>query len=144
MKCCMFYYRIVSTTMDGLPPLHEVGQVFSCCELCVENKRCHLIILVVTFVLMTFDMITDWINWIEWYGIGGYDQYFFASMFETVFLCVAAVGTGLWIMEVCLIVKKLINIRRESLGRKTSTDHRNFNNYLPKPECRKYYKPEDL
>ena len=79
-------YRIVSATMEALPPLHEVGQVFSCCELCVENKRCHLIILVVTFVLMTFDMITDWINWIEWYGIGGYDQYFFASMFETVFL----------------------------------------------------------
>ena len=135
----MFYYRTVSTTMEALPPLHEVGQVFSCCELCVENKRCHLIILVVTFVLMTFDMITDWINWIEWYGIGGYDQYFFASMFETVFLCVAAVGTGLWIMEVFLIVKKLINIRRESHGRKTSID---FYEYLPKPEVRKDYIPE--
>ena len=54
----------------------------------------------------------------------------------------AAVGTGLWIMEVCLIVKKLINIRRESLGRKTSTDHRNFYEYLPKPEVRKYHKSE--
>ena len=138
----MFYYRIVSTTMDALPPLHEVGQVFSCCELCVENKRCHLIILVVTFVLMTFDMITDWINWIEWYGIGGYDQYFFASMFETIFLCVAAVGTALWIMEVFVIVKKLVNIRRECPGRKISSNNRNFYEHLPKPEVRTYYKPE--
>ena len=131
--------------MDALPPLHEVGSVFSCCELCTENTRCHWIILAITFVLMTFDMITDWINWIEWYGIGGYDQYFFASAFETIFLCVAAVGSGLWIIEVIVIIKKWINLRRKSQERKTPRGHKNLgarNESKPEDKMRLDWKPE--
>ena len=134
----------VSVTMDALPPLQEVGNVFSCCELCTENRRCHLIILAITLVLMTFDMITDWINWIEWYGVGGYDQYFFASMFETIFLCVAVVSTTLWIMEVIVIIKKWINIYRKDPERKTTAYDQNIferNKYILEPEVKNY--PED-
>ena len=83
--------------MDGLD-LHKVGHIFSCCEPCVKNKRCKQIMLVVTFLLITFDTVTDWINWIEWIGLGGYDQYYFVSIFQKFFLTVAAVGKdfGYW------------------------------------------------
>ena len=136
----------VSVTMDALPPLQEIGNFFSCCELCTENRRCHLVILVITFVLMTFDMITDWINWIEWYGIGGYDQYFFASVFETIFLCVAVVSTVLWIVEVIVIIKKWINIYRKRPQRKPTTNAQNFfKNYecMLESEVKNYLEDEE-
>ena len=119
--------------MDALA-LHEVGHIFSCCEPCVKNKRYKQIILIISFVLMTFDMVTDWINYLEWSKVGGYDQYYFVSIFQKAFLCVAAVGTGLWIIEVFVIAKKFINIYRESLERNKSVDRMQFHECLPKPE----------
>ena len=118
--------------MDGLD-LHEVGQVFSCCEPCVRNKRCKQIILVLTFVLMTFDTVTDWINWVQWSRVGGYDMYYFASIFERVFLCVAAVGTELWIIEVFVTIKKWINIYQENHQRSPPKYERKFHEFLPNP-----------
>ena len=129
--------------MDALPPLHEVGQVFSCCELCVENKRCHLIIPVVTFVLMTFDMITDWINWIEWYGIGGYDQYFFASMFETsisVRGCSWDRHCGSW--KYSLLLRSWLTLGVNVLEEKFPQIIEISMNIYPSRKCRTYYKPE--
>ena len=128
------HYRIISVTMDALPPLHEVGNVFSCCELCTANKRCHLIILAITFLLMTFDMVTDWINWAEWYGVGGYDQYFFANMFEKIFLGVAMAGTVLWIIEVFIIAKKWIKLIHKHPESNTTKEEGGFDEFLPKPE----------
>ena len=119
--------------MDGLD-LHEVGHMFSCCEPCVRNKRCKQIIFVISFVLITVDVITDWLNWVQWSGVGGYDQYYFASIFETTFLCVAAVGTGLWVIEVLVIVKKWINNNRQHIPRIPLKYGKNLHEYLPKPE----------
>ena len=119
--------------MDGLD-LHEVDHMFSCCEPCVKNRRWKQIILVISFVLVTVDVVTDWLNWIQWSGVGGYDQYYFASIFERVFLCVAAVGTGLWIIELLVIVRKWINIYQEQPERIPPKYGRNFHEYLPKPD----------
>ena len=119
--------------MDALA-LHEIVRMFSCCELCVQNRRWKQFVLVVTFVLMTFDMVTDWINWTQWSGVGGYDQYYFASIFEKLFLCVAAVGSGLWIIEVFVIIKKWNRIYHGHHQRIPSKYHRNFQEFLPKPD----------
>ena len=119
--------------MDTLD-LHEVGHMFSCCEPCVRNRRWKQVILVISFVLVTVDVVTDWINWVQWSGVGGYDQYYFASIFERVFLCVAAVGTGLWIIELFVIVKKWINTKHQHPKEIPPKYRRNFYNYLPKPE----------
>ena len=119
--------------MDALA-LREVGHMFSCCEPCVRNRRCKQVILIISFVLMTFDMVTDWLNWIQWSGVGGYDQYYFVSIFERLFLCVAAVGTGLWIIQIFVIIKKWINIYHGHPQRIPSTCHRNFHEFLPKPD----------
>ena len=102
--------------------LHEFGHMFSCCEPCVRNRRWKQMILIISFVLMTFDVVTDWLNWIEWKEVGGYDQYYFASIFQKIFLCVAAVGTGLWIVELFVIVKKWNNTYNKFPGRKGSVD----------------------
>ena len=118
--------------MDALA-LHEAAYMFSCCELCVKNKRCKQIILVISFVLMTFDVGTDWLNWAEWSKVGGYDQYYFVSIFQKAFLCVAAVGTGLWIIEVFIITKKFINIYREHPEINRSLDRMDFHECLPRP-----------
>ena len=115
--------------------LHEVGHMFSCCEPCVRKRRWKQIFTVVTFMLMTFDLVTDWLNWIQWLGVGGYDQYYFVSIFERLFLCIAAVGTGLWIIEVFVIVKKWINIYHEPPHRiPSSIYHTNFHEFLPEPD----------
>ena len=100
----------------------------------VKNKRCKQIILIISFTLLTFDMVTDWINWAEWSKVGGYDQYYFASIFQKIFLCVAAVGTGLWIIEVFVIFKKWINIYRKPLIRNGSMDQNDFDESAPESE----------
>ena len=79
-------------------------------------------------------MITDWINWAEWSKVGGYDQYYFASIFQKIFLCVAAVGTGLLIIEVFVIIKKWINIYRKPLERNGTMDHKDFDESASEPE----------
>ena len=116
--------------MDELA-LHEVGHIFSCCEPCVRNRRWKQIILVVTFLLMTFDMVTDWINYAEWSGVGGYDQYYFVSIFQKGFLCVAAVGTGLWIIEFFVLIKKFIGFCRSNNEENGLVDQKSFHECLP-------------
>ena len=113
--------------------MHEVGHMFSCCKPCVRNKRCKQIILLISFLLITVDVVTDWISWAEWSKVGGYDQYYFVSIFQKAFLCVAAVGTGLWIIEVFIITKMFINICREYPERNRSLDQMDFHKCLPKP-----------
>ena len=100
--------------MDALT-LHELGHVFSSCELCVRNITCKLIILIISFILTTFDTITDWINYNEWRGVGGFDQYYFVFIFQMVFMSVAIVGTLLWIVELFVIIKKSESIYRQHI-----------------------------
>ena len=96
--------------MEILSTVQESSHTFTCCELCVRNIRCRVVILAITFILMTFDMVTDWINWKQWSGAGGYDQHRLVDIFTTAFLCVALVGTVLWIIEIIIIAVKLFGI----------------------------------
>ena len=66
-----------------------------------------------SFILGTVDMVTDWINYIQWSTVGGYDQYYFVFILKTPFLSASLVGTVLWIFEVFLTVKR----SRESIQR---------------------------
>ena len=85
---------------------------------------------------MTFDVVTDWLNWLEWSSVGGYDQYYFVSIFQKFFLTVAAVGTGLWILDFFVLIKKFISFSHEE---NKLINRRRFHECLPKPEI-----PDDL
>ena len=78
--------------------------MFSRCELCIKQELLKMFILIVTFILGTVDLVTDWINFIQWSTVGGYDQYNFVSIFQTTFLFAAFAGTILWTIEVALLV----------------------------------------
>ena len=119
--------------------LLEVGHMFSCCESCVKKKRYKQIILIVSFVLMTFDVVTDWLNWIEWKEVGGYDQYYFVSIFQNFFLTVATVGTGLWILELFVLTKKFISVFRKYSEGNPLVDERGSQECLPNLDT-----PDDL
>ena len=81
----------------------------------------------ITFILMTFDLVTDWINWKQWSEAGGYDLYHFVFIFTTAFLCVALVGTILWITETIAISVKLLGIiKRKSVDTNIHFDEKEF------------------
>ena len=91
--------------MDVLSTAHDSGHVFSCCEGRMKNKRCKRVILMITFILMTFDLVTDWINWKQWSDVGGYNWHHLVFIFRSTFLFVASTGT-------IMIVVKLFRIHR--------------------------------
>ena len=96
--------------MEAVSTVDNLSHTFTCCEPCVKNYRCRKVIMAITFILMTFDLVTDWINWKQWSEAGGYDQYHFVFIFTTAFLCVALIGTTLWITETIAISLKLLGI----------------------------------
>ena len=61
---------------------------------------------------MTFDLVTDWINWKQWLEVGGYSFHYLVFVFKTTFLCVAVVGTVIFTTETIVIVLKLFRIHR--------------------------------
>ena len=75
-----------------------------------DNLRCKQVVLLTTFLLMTFDMATDWFNWKQWSVLGGYNEYEFFHIFATAFLIVAAVGTILWALKAVVIVSKFPSV----------------------------------
>ena len=86
--------------MHGLDKLGFFGDALGC-------KR---VVLIITFLLMTFDMVTDWFNWKQWSVLGGYNEYEFFHIFATAFLVVAAVGTILWALKTVVIVAKFPSV----------------------------------
>ena len=104
--------HVLFRTMDVLSTVHDFGNVLSCCEGHMKNKRCKQVILVITFILMTFDLVTDWINWKQWSEVGGYNWHHLVFIFRSSFLSVASTGTVLWITETITIVVKLFRIHR--------------------------------
>ena len=70
-----------------------------------ENSRRKRVVFAVTFLLTTFDVLTDWLNWKQWAVLGGYNQYEFFHVFDIGFLAVAAVGTILWALKIVIIVR---------------------------------------
>ena len=101
-----FLFRI----MDLFSPAHDFGNVISCCETHTENKRCKQVILVITFILMTLDLVTVWINWKQWSKVGGYSFHHLIFISRTMLLCAAVVGTVLFTTETLTIVVKLFRI----------------------------------
>ena len=61
---------------------------------------------------MTFDLVTDWINWKQWSEVGGYNWHHLVFIFRSSFLSVASAGTVLWITETIIIIVKLFSIHR--------------------------------
>ena len=65
---------------------------------------------------MTFDLVTDWINWKQWSEVGGYNWYHVVYIFQTAFLCVASVGTAVWTMETITIIVKLFDLHKMGIN----------------------------
>ena len=86
--------------------LDSFDSVFECFELCTKQELLKLGFLIISFILGTVDMVTDWINWKRWSSFGGYSQYYFIYIFQTAFLCAAVVGSILWTAEVFLMIKR--------------------------------------
>ena len=59
---------------------------------------------------MTFDLVTDWINWKQWSEVGGYSFHHLIFISRTMLLCAAVVGTVLFTTETLTIVVKLLRI----------------------------------
>ena len=92
--------------LDGLTSVFVI-------ELCTKQELLKIRVLIISFILGTVDMVTDWINYIQWSSVGGYDQHYFVFILTTTFLCASLVGTVLWIFEVFLTIKR----SRESIQR---------------------------
>ena len=75
-----------------------------------NNLRRKQVVLIITFLLMTFDMVTNWFNWKQWSVLGGYNEYEFFHIFATSFLVVTAVGTILWALKTVVIVSKFPSV----------------------------------
>ena len=86
--------------------LDSFDSVFERFELCTKQELLKIGFLVISFILGTVDMVTDWINWKQWSTFGGYSQYYFMYIFQTAFLCAAVVGTILWTAEAFLMIKR--------------------------------------
>ena len=95
--------------MEVLSTAQDLSHI---CQPCLKSKRWRKVILIVTFILITFDLVTDWINWKQWSEVGGFEQHRSVNIFTTTFLCVAVVGTLLWTIETLTIVVKLFWINK--------------------------------
>ena len=85
--------------------LDGCASICSQCWMCTKRKQLRIGVLMISFILGTVDMVTDWINYIQWSSVGGYDQHYFIFIFQTAFLCTAVVGTILWTIEVILMTR---------------------------------------
>ena len=86
--------------------LDSCASTFSQCGMCTKKEQLRIGVLIISFILGTVDMVTDWINYIQWSSVGGYDQYYFAFIFQTTFLCAAVAGSILWAIEVLLMIHR--------------------------------------
>ena len=93
--------------------LNSFDSILERFELCTKQELFKVGVRMISFILGTFDMVTDWINWKQWSFYGGYNLYHFVFIFQTTFLCAAVVGTILWAVEVYLMIKR----SRESIQR---------------------------
>ena len=98
--------------MEALSTAQDLSNTVTCCEPCLKNIRFRKVILIITFILATFDLITDWINWKQWSEVGGHAQHRYAYLFKTAFLFVVEVGKVLWIIEIAIIVVKFSGMNR--------------------------------
>ena len=100
--------------MEAVSTAQDLSNTFTCCEPCIKNARCRKAFLIITFILVTFDLVTDWINWKQWSQVGGYSFHHLVYIFTTAFLCVASVGTVLWTIETFIIVMKFYLIHKST------------------------------
>ena len=94
-----------------------IASIFSLCGLCTEKQRLQIVVPIVSYILETVDMVTDWMNWNQWRSVGGYNLYHFVFIFQTTFLRAAAMGTLLWTIQVILIIHKCRQFIRTNRNR---------------------------
>ena len=52
--------KIYNSRFSLIDAVSTVENTFTWCEPCIKN------VLIITFILVTFDLVTDWINWQQW------------------------------------------------------------------------------
>ena len=90
---------------------------------------------------MTFDLVTDWINWKQWSEVGGYSWYHLVFIYRTTFLCVAIVGTVLNATETFTIVVKLFRVQNEETN---DIENPSFEGHVFPYEIRGFCEQEEM
>ena len=78
-----------------------------------RNFWCKQVVVAVTFLLTTFNVVTDWLNWKQRSVLGGYNLYEVFHIFSTAFLAVAVAGTILLILKIVAIAFKYLWVPRQ-------------------------------
>ena len=111
--------------------------ILDCCanmiSLCSKKEQLKICVEIISFILGTIDMVTDWINWNQWRFVGGYDQHYFIDIFTTAFFCVAVVGTVLWIAEVFILITRFSEYSRRYKER-SKTGMREYGDHIKELE----------
>ena len=86
--------------------LDSCASILSQCELCSQMELLKIGVFIVIFILGTFDIVTNWMNWKQWNSVEGFDLHYFLNIFQIAFLCTAIVGTFLWAIEVVFMIQR--------------------------------------
>ena len=86
--------------MEAPSTEQDQSHTVTSCEPCVQNIRCRTVILIITAILATFNLVTDWMNLKQWWHAGGYDKYLSVFSFTKIFLYSAANEIALAISEI--------------------------------------------
>ena len=66
--------------------LQSFDSVLGCFELCTKHELLKIGVIIISLILGTIDMVTDWINLIQWRSVGGYAQHASVDRFQSVYL----------------------------------------------------------
>ena len=108
--------------------LDSCASILSQCELCSKTELFKIGVLIVSFILGTFDIVTDWMNWKQSNPVRGNDLHYFLNIFQIAFLCTAIVGTFLWTMEVVFMIQRSWHFIRRYQSRSNTKNMKNLRN----------------
>ena len=114
--------------------LDGCASTFSQCGICSKKEQLKIGVLIISFILGTVDMVTDWINYIQWSSVGGYDQHYFVNIFKTTFLCAVVAGTILWTIDLILIIHRSCVFLRRHLNQ-SKAEERTSEENTEKSKC---------
>ena len=108
--------------------LDSCASILSQCELCSQMELLKIGVFIVIFILGTFDIVTNWMNWKPWNSVEGFDLHYFLNIFQIAFLCTAIVGTFLWAIEVVFMIQRSWHFIRRYQSRSNTKNMKNLRN----------------
>ncbi len=87
--------------------LSFIQTIVNCAECCLKESKGKLVVAVITFVLQTIDVITDWVNWKNWHLVVNREAHHSLGRYVAVFRVVAICSSVLWGLELIIFVAKV-------------------------------------